>query len=211
MIKFVKQKLQGVCIICSYQDPMTQVIQNYEDKVIKHIDSFKIESTIIMERITEISDVEKLIIHHLEEKEIFKIDEKLLNIILAKAFKGNPLFILDITDSLVNTMKLVQIIKVNNKNILKPTPELEAMEEDNDWSGFTIPIRIEKILGNIIDDSLDTREIILLKHASVIGNMFDIFKLKEINPFSSLSFDDLYEILVTLDVLYINKLSTTIL
>ena len=83
MIKFVKQKLQGVCIICSYQDPMTQVIQNYEDKVIKHIDSFKIESTIIMERITEISDVEKLIIHHLEEKEIFKIDEKLLNIILA--------------------------------------------------------------------------------------------------------------------------------
>ena len=146
MIKFVKQKLQGVCIICSYQDPMTQVIQNYEDKVIKHIDSFKIESTIIMERITEISDVEKLIIHHLEEKEIFKIDEKLLNIILAKAFKGNPLFILDITDSLVNTMKLVQIIKVNNKNILKPTPELEAMEEDNDWSGFTIPIRIEKIL-----------------------------------------------------------------
>ena len=197
MIKKVKKKLQGVCVICSYQDPMTQVVQNYEDKVSKHNEAFNFESIFIMDSITEVFDVEELIKNHIEQEiKIDTVNQNLSNIILAKAFKGNPLFILDITDSLVKSGKLV----ILHKGDLKPSPELETMDEDNDWSGFNIPIRIEKNLGNIID-SLDTKEIILLKHASVIGNLFDIDKLKEINPFTSLTFDDLYAIIMNLDVL----------
>ena len=171
MIKRIKQKLQGICIICSYQDTMTEVVQTNEDKFGKHIDVFNKESSYLLDGITAIPDVEDLI-YNIESQD-FKfnsINPKLINMILPKAFKGNPLFILDIAGRLlIKASKLVEVVSGE----LRPSPELEEMEHNNDWSGFNIPIRIEKILGNIIDN-LDTKEIILLKHASVIGNLFDI-------------------------------------
>jgi len=199
MIKKVKENLQGVCVFCSYQDPMTQVIQNYEDKITKHIDSFNLDSIFFMDSITDFTEAHEIMKNHIDEDyKVETISTKLLNIVLTKAFKGNPLFILDITENLIKSGKLV---KIENGD-LQATKELEQMEEDNDWSGFYIPIRIEKILGNIID-SLDTKDIILLKHASVIGNLFDIDKLKDINPFLSLTFDELYAIILNLEVRFI--------
>jgi adenylate cyclase 10 len=55
-----------------------------------------------------------------------------------------------------------------------------------------IPLIIEKVLGNIID-SLKCMEIIILKHASVIGNIFDIDILSEILSTSPANFDDLID------------------
>lgn len=201
MIKKLKEKLQGVCVICSYQDPMTQVNQNYEDKIAKHIDSFNLDSIFLMDSITDFSEAHELMKNHLEEDlNVETISTKLLNMVLTKAFKGNPLFILDITENLIKSGKLV---KIENGELVA-TRDLEQMESDNDWSGFSIPIRIEKILGNIID-SLDTKDIILLKHASVIGNLFDIDKLKDINPFLSLTFDELYAIIMNLEVSFFHN------
>ena len=197
MIKRIKQKLQGICIICSYQDTMTEVVQTNEDKFGKHIDVFNKESSYLLDGITAIPDVEDLI-YNIESQD-FKfnsINPKLINMILPKAFKGNPLFILDIAGRLlIKASKLVEVVSGE----LRPSPELEEMEHNNDWSGFNIPIRIEKILGNIIDN-LDTKEIILLKHASVIGNLFDIDKLMAVNPFNTMSFSDLYAIILNLEV-----------
>jgi predicted ATPase len=73
------------------------------------------------------------------------------------------------------------------------------MDNDNDWINFNVPMRIEKLVGHIID-SLDCREIVLLKYASTIGNIFDIDKLSKLSPFNTLTFDDLYTILQRLEV-----------
>ena len=207
MIKKIKEKLEGVIVICSYQDPISQVVQNYEDKVSKHMDAFNFENVYLMDSITDLVEAHELIKNHIEEDtKIETINFKLLNIVLTKAFKGNPLFILDIIDNMIKAGKFVIV----DKGDLIATKELENMEENNEWSGFNIPIRIEKILGNIID-SLDIKDIILLKHASVIGNLFDIDKLNDINPFVSISFDDLYAIIMNLEVKKLFKKRITVL
>ena len=72
------------------------------------------------------------------------------------------------------------------------------MEQMLDWSDFTVPMRIEKIVGSLID-ALNTKEIILLTYASVIGNMFDLKKLNELNPFNNVTKDELYSILLSLE------------
>ena len=61
-----------------------------------------------------------------------------------------------------------------------------------------IPLIIEKVLGNIID-SLKCSEIITLKYASVIGNIFDIDTLAEILGTSPSNFDDLIETMRTFE------------
>ena len=71
------------------------------------------------------------------------------------------------------------------------------MIETRNWADFTIPMRIEKLIGSIID-SLSTYEIIILKYASVIGNIFDINSLIQFNLFN-LDIDQLYKILQNLE------------
>lgn len=78
------------------------------------------------------------------------------------------------------------------------------MDNDHDWINFNVPMRIEKLVGHIID-SLDCREIVLLKYAATIGNIFDIDKLSKLSPFNTLTFDDLYTILQRLEVNIIIK------
>ena len=73
------------------------------------------------------------------------------------------------------------------------------MDNDQDWISFNVPIRMEKLIGHLID-SLDVKEIILLKYAATIGNIFDIDKLSKLNPFNNYTFDDLYGILQRLEV-----------
>ena len=55
-----------------------------------------------MDNITDVYDCQELIKQNLEGRlNIEKIDPELINIILPKSFKGNPLFILDLVDSLI--------------------------------------------------------------------------------------------------------------
>lgn len=73
------------------------------------------------------------------------------------------------------------------------------MHNDRDWSNFVIPMKIEKLVGFFIDD-LDFKEIILLKMASTIGNLFDLDKLYKLNPFNFFTIDDMYSILQKMEV-----------
>ena len=59
-----------------------------------------------------------------------------------------------------------------------------------DWEILNIPFIIEKVVGNIID-SLKCEDIITLKHASVIGAVFDLEKLYKLNIINSLNFEGL--------------------
>lgn len=76
------------------------------------------------------------------------------------------------------------------------------MDSDQDWTNFNVPFRMEKLIGHIID-SLDVKEIVLLKYAATIGNIFDIDKLLKLNPINNLTFDDLYGTLQRLEVIII--------
>ena len=78
------------------------------------------------------------------------------------------------------------------------TEEFKKMLKLKDYSKLKIPLIIEKVLGNIID-SLKCSEIITLKYASVIGNIFDIDTLAEILGTSPSNFDDLIETMRTFE------------
>ena len=66
---------------------------------------------------------------------------------------------------------------VLEQDILVPSPEFKKCIKILDWRKLTIPFLVEKVVGNIID-SLKCTEIITLKHACVIGAIFDIDKRK---------------------------------
>ena len=128
------------------------------------------------------------------------VDLQIVKILLQKTFKGIPLFVLDLVDSLFEA-KL--ILLANNFTQIVITNELIEMDRNQDWKSFNLPMRYEKILGNMID-CLSVKEIIILKYASVIGNIFDLEKLNKILPFNNIDKDDLYSILQNFEVrLYI--------
>ncbi len=85
---------------------------------------------------------------------------------------------------------------------LLTTSELFDMHNERDWSQFVIPMKMEKIVGFLIDE-LDFKDIILLKIASVIGNIFDLDKLYKLSQFNFLTIDDMYSIMQRLEVLFI--------
>jgi hypothetical protein len=79
------------------------------------------------------------------------------------------------------------------------TRELENIVQFNNWTNFPLSIKYEKIIGSIID-TLDVKEIIILKYASVIGNIFDFEKLSKIITFNNINDDDLFQILQKFEV-----------
>ncbi len=160
----------------------------------------KIVSNITMKNLTEPEDIIELIKNYVLEislyeriDSLFKVDPTLINILIDKSFCGIPLFIRDILEQLINS-KLIQ----NCVEELLITSELEDMEEERNYNDLNIPMRIEKICGKMID-SIKEREIIILKHASIIGNFFDIQTLYSIIPFNNIPLIDLYDILVSFE------------
>jgi class 3 adenylate cyclase len=214
-----EKKLSSTCLIISYSDPLYPMLKHPNDLMFKAIsemiafthsnqDTWEKSSsktsftTFLMETIMDKHELQELVKHHLSQKmldeyktSIDRIDPVILNILLSKSFNGVPLFILDIIDNLIDSKKFVQVLSGE----LIITSELTDMEEMRDWTSFTVPMRIEKIVGNIID-SLTPREIIVLKHASVIGNIFDKDKIEKYNPFDHLASDELHSILKNLEL-----------
>lgn len=125
---------------------------------------------------------------------ISKIESALIDIIISKSFKGNPFFIYEITESLLNSKKLIQHLSTE----ILVTTELLEMEKIKNWCEFKTPTVIEKLVGAIID-SLKLKEIITLKVASVIGNVFDIHSLMAVNEFSNISNEEMYSMLKNLE------------
>jgi class 3 adenylate cyclase len=184
---------KGIAIITSYQDEICPIIKNPNDKFSTSV-LFDWDDTFLMENLSDIDLARDLLRYHIPGKVSANISHELINIILTKSFVGNPLFMIEIFNSLIESGYVV------TNQEFAPSPKLIEMYILNDWSGFTVPLRMEKILGNIIDN-LSPKEIILMKYASVIGNLFDIDKLNELNPFNSITMDDLLSILKNLESL----------
>jgi class 3 adenylate cyclase len=202
-IEFIKSlrklNLSRVIMILSYQDKLCKILKNPYDKMHKACDIMFPENTIYLENILDLKTIKELIINHMaqNDKIIKTIDTELIKILISKSFKGIPLFILDIFDNLLNSKKYIQ--QLYTEIIL--TSELIDMEDHLNWTDFTVPVRIEKIIGSIIDQ-LSAKEIIILKCASVIGNIFDIQKLTDLNSLN-LTLSELYIIISQLEKLHI--------
>ena len=196
-------KINNITIIYTLQEKLFSNHEEKENKFIKfpeffregEIESFPMNNIIDTITVSKIIKFAILKLHIKTEKiGISRIEENLIDIIISKSFKGIPLFIFDMTENLINSKKLIQHLSTE----ILVTSELLEMVVEKNWCEFKIPIRIERIIGGIID-SLQIKEIILLKIASVIGNIFDIARIIELNPFVNLSLEEIYFILQKLE------------
>ena len=116
------------------------------------------------------------------------IPDEVIKALLPLCIKGSPLFIIELAQALIDQ----EYILVKDGHILELSQEFKTMLDLRDYRKIKIPFIIEKVLGNIID-SLKCMEIIILKQASVIGNIFDIDILSDLLSTFSTNFDDLFE------------------
>ena len=193
----INKSLKSFISICSYRTSISNLINNhYTDFFCKYDDDYQYH-TIYMRPLIEYNDVFALIKETLKNKynyKIEKVEKKLINIIISKAFNGIPMFIATLVENMAFENKFAQF--AGNELIL--TYELEIMEKTLDWSDFTLPTIIEKLVGSIID-TLSFKEIILLKIACVIGTIFDIDKLDQFNEFNNITIDELTSIIYNLE------------
>ena len=201
--------LKPLIVIMSYQTEFS-FIKRLKDSMIKRndfiipmsINDFKsidredIVNNLQLKNITNVREIDEFIktylLHHGENRtfdSIFKVDPKLIHLLLDKSFKGNPLFMYDLVHELF-TKKYIQ----NCVEEILTTSELDEMEEEKNYNDFVIPLRIEKICGEMID-SINEHDIIVIKYASVIGHIFDVNTLFNIIPFKGMLINDLYDTL----------------
>ena len=176
------KKRQNKFIICTYQNNINPY-KPQKPSLLEADKEIKLSGLFIEE------DVIKLIKYFLYRNKRIKIndiDRKILYIILARSFHNNPLFIIELFDSLYDQ----NLIKLNEYNVLIASPNFSKSCKLMDWEILNIPFIIEKVVGNIID-SLKCEDIITLKHASVIGAIFDLEKLYKLNIINSLNFEGL--------------------
>ena len=116
------------------------------------------------------------ILSELRNVKINSISDDIIKFLLNKTFNGIPQFIKELILSLYDD-KLISISKQNRE--LYANDKFKPMIEYNDFTEIKIPSIIEKKVGEIIDNYLDNLDIYILKLASVIGNIFDLTKLKQ--------------------------------
>ena len=149
-----------------------------EDKII----TFDIEPLI------EKSDLEKLIIYYYKESvlsnyktNLESVDSQIIDFLLMKSFRGIPLLVLSLFESLIKSEKFIQTL--SGEFII--TSELIDDNIICDWSDILLPYVYEKIASMHINSLLSFKEILLLKYASIIGTVFDMKTLDKINPLKS--------------------------
>ena len=201
------KQLKPLIVILSYQEEFNFLKRN-NDLISKEKDfinrmslyEFKMNkkenvvNNIFLKNITSIQEIEEYIKIYVLENDVyerfdslFKVDPNLIRTLIDKSYGGNPLLIRDLLEEFLR-MKYIQ----NCVSEILITSELDDMEKQRNWNDFTIPLRIEKICGEMID-SLHERDIIILKHAATIGNLFDIQTLLTIIPFKGMTLPDLYD------------------
>ena len=125
-----------------------------------------------------------------------RVDMKILETVLQKTFNGVPLLAIHLIDSLIHSEKYIQTL--SGEFII--TSEMIDNNDIFEWSDFIIPHLHDKICGEIIDSFFSMKEVIILKRASIIGTMFDVATLDEINPFKHImNVNALSEILFMLE------------
>ena len=176
------KKTQNKFIICNYQNN----INPYKPQKLSLLEADK---EIKLSGLFNEEDVINLIREFFLRNKGIKINDierKTLYYILARSFHNNPLFIIELLDSLYDQ----KMIKVNEHFRIVSSATFSKCCELMDWGKLSIPFIIEKVVGNIID-SLKCEDIITLKHASVIGAIFDLEKLYKLNIINSLNFEGL--------------------
>ena len=123
----------------------------------------------------KISRFVQSILYELRKIRITSVSKNILKFLLNKTFGGNPQFI----------MKL--IINIYDQNLLNivqekliETKKFAQMLKFNDFTELNIPNIMEKKIGEIINKELDAEEVCLLKIASLLGDLFDLTRLKQI-------------------------------
>ena len=207
LIEIKKGKIENTFLLCTFQSLICGIKDYEKEKYLKFNkeleEAFENGTIIQMKPFVKSEDVAELIKENIvregkskNSKDAYDkitIDEvpiDVINAILPLSFKGNPLFIIELTQALLDQ----KFLTLKNRSCLMLTEEFKKMLKLRDYSKLKIPLIIEKVLGNIID-SLKCIEIIILKHASVIGNIFDIDILSEILSTSPSNFDDLIDTL----------------
>lgn len=191
-----ENNLKELIIILSHKDytiNSTMVISEFSNKINEIVSPDK---NYVMDNIIEPKEISKLISLNIPEFNsiVKEINSKFFEIILNKSFKGNPLFINDILNSIIEN----NLFKINENGVLEPSQELIDMNNLRDFSNFQVPMRIETTIGFLLD-SLSTNEIIVLKYAAVIGNIFSLSLLYSMNEFNNLSFEDMNHLLQTFE------------
>ncbi len=211
------EALQKTFIITSYQECVNGLMISQYDNFCKTTELYNSEKTYLLESISDRNTLITLIRLYLVKNEKFKteylkldstkihnfekikndilINDNILDFILSKSFNGNPLFVYE----LLNTM-IEKNLVIFTQNMLYCSALMLEMIKFKDWAKFEIPYRIEKLIGNIIDN-LNPKEIIILKCASVIGSVFDINILYAINPFVTIMNDDLLSMIYNFEQL----------
>ena len=218
LFRFTRGDLKNILLVCTFQSLICDLKDNEKEKYLplnKDLnETFISYGTIIeMKPFMKIEEVAELIkdnikYYHIDNESVGNkktngddnnkenlvkinldtIPDEVIKDLLPLCIKGTPLFIIELTQALINQ----GFISVENGHILKLTEQFKKMKKLRDYRKLKIPFIIEKVLGNIID-ALKCMEIIILKQASVIGNIFDIDILSDLLSTFSTNFDDLLE------------------
>jgi hypothetical protein len=193
-----KSNLNSLIIIASYQEPLIRYMLSNSDKF-KNSELYDYkknqENTYNMENINKNHFFENLIKFYISKRiklGDIKIKNDVKKFLLSKTFNGNPLLLHELLDKLLDK-NLIGLDKSNSNLVC--SQDLLNMIEFKDYSKLELPYRIEKLMGNIIDTIKNQNEIIILKAASVIGNIFDINTLYQINPIKNIMNEDLLKMI----------------
>ena len=115
------------------------------------------------------------ILFELRKIKITSVSSNILKFLLNKTFGGNPQFIMKLILNIYD-QKLLSIFEEK----LIETEKFSNMLKYNDFTELDIPNIIEKKIGEIINKELDAEEICLLKIASLLGDLFDLARLKQV-------------------------------
>ena len=182
--KTEEEAIPQMSFICSFQESINPFDIN-------KIDEYEfIDSVILFDGLGD--DLERYIIDFILIKKkigVMKIDPQVIEILSKKLQMHSPLFISEIINTLIDQqyLRVVDFTLTYGKDFIEISDLL-------DWTSIKIPFIIEKVAGSIID-SLSPIEIIVLKHASVIGTIFDIETLFSIISVSNLTFEDLVQMI----------------
>ena len=116
------------------------------------------------------------ILFELRKASVNSVSSTLITFLLNKTYHGIPQFIKELILSLYDN-NLIYITK-NDKELVEGV-NLKKMIYYNDFTELNIPDIIHKKVGAIIDNYLDKIDIYILKIASIIGDKFDLTKLKQ--------------------------------
>ena len=124
----------------------------------------------------EINNYVSSILYELRKTNINSVSSNIIQFLLNKTFNGIPQFIKELILSLFDE----NLIYVSKHKELVANERFEQMIKYNDFTELKIPDIIEKRIEAIIDNYLDNLDKYILKIAAVIGNIFELTKLKQV-------------------------------